>query len=176
MKSLNKYQDDFRTSEENASGIVVETLANIKTVKSFVTELKHARDLKKQLDVSKDNAIARSYTWTKMNILRYMIINTAQILILGFGVYWALTGKITLGAFTLAWAYTNRSFYPLWYLTRLFDRILKNQNVYHTLFLFLHMSKTVIFFQVKNVPVHKIYIHYYVVRYFLFRIYFHNIP
>ncbi len=126
MKSLNKYQDDFRTSEENASGIVVETLANIKTVKSFVTELKHARDLKKQLDVSKDNAIARSYTWTKMNILRYMIINTAQILILGFGVYWALTGKITLGAFTLAWAYTNRSFYPLWYLTRLFDRILKN--------------------------------------------------
>ncbi len=126
MKSLNKYQDNFRSSEENASGVVVETLINIKTVKSFVTELKHAKELKKQLDISKDNSVARSFVWVKMNIYRYLIINVAQTLILGFGVYWALTGKITLGSFTLAWAYTNRSFYPLWYLTRLFDRIQKN--------------------------------------------------
>ena len=126
LRSLNRYQDNFRTSEENSSGIVIETFVNIKTVKSFVTELKHARDLKKQLLISQDNSIKRAFVWVKMNLCRYMIINTAQILILGIGVYWVLNDKITLGTFSLAWAYTNRSFYPLWYLTRLVDRIQKN--------------------------------------------------
>jgi len=126
MHKLNEYQDNYRTSEETSSSIVVETLVNIKTVKSFVTEIKHAQDLKKQLGISQDNSIKRSYAWVKMNIYRYAIVNTAQILILGVGVYWVLNNKITLGAFSLAWAYTNRSFSPLWYLTRVVDRIQKN--------------------------------------------------
>lgn len=126
MKKLNKYQDNFRTSEEMSSSIVIETFVNIKTVKSFVTEIKHARDLKKQLDISQDNSIKRSYAWVIMNLCRYSVVNTAQILILGFGVYWVLNGKISLGGFSLAWAYTNRSFSPLWYLTRVVDRMQKN--------------------------------------------------
>lgn len=126
MKKLNKYQDNYRTSEETSSSIVIETFVNIKTVKSFVTEIKHARDLKKQLDISQENSIKRSYTWVVMNLCRYTVVNTAQIFILGFGVYWVLNGKISLGGFSLAWAYTNRSFSPLWYLTRVVDRMQKN--------------------------------------------------
>ncbi len=128
MRKLNSYQDDFRTSQENASGIVVETYANIKTVKSFVAEIKHARDLRKQLKISQDNSIKRAQIWVIMNLFRYIVVNTAQVIIIGFGLYWALTGKITLGTFTLAWQYTNRSFYPLWYLVRLFDRIQRNMR------------------------------------------------
>lgn len=39
-----------------------------------------------------------------------------------------LTGKITLGALTLTWQYSNRSYNPLWYLSRLYDEMQRNMR------------------------------------------------
>lgn len=128
IKSLNEHQDHVRDAEEIASSTVIETIINIRSVKSFVTEQKHAKELSKQLENSKANTMKRSVIRVKMNFLRFMVVNISQVIIIALGTYWAITGKITLGTFVLAWSYTNQSYSPLWYLMWLVDRIQRNMR------------------------------------------------
>ena len=122
LRSLNSYQDKVRDAEEGASSITVETIVNIRSVKSFVTEQKHLRDLNKQMKASKDNTMNRSKIRVKMNFLRFSIVSVSQVLIIALGSYWAITGKISLGTFVLAWSYTNQCYSPLYFLMYLVDR------------------------------------------------------
>jgi ATP-binding cassette, subfamily B, heavy metal transporter len=127
-KPLIKIQDEVRDSYESVSGSFTESIINAKTIKSFATEGKHKTKVIRQLA----RAISKDITYVikriAMNVLRFIVINTAQILIIAFGVYWAITGEITLGDFVLAWTYTNRSIQPLWYLTRVMDNLFKEMR------------------------------------------------
>lgn len=120
---LIKIQDDFRDSNEKLSGITTESIINIKTIKSYATEEHHFKKFAKQLRDSIVKDIKYVVRRIIMNTYRLIIMDFAQIAIIGLGVYWTLTGHITLGTFTLAWQYTNRSMQPLWYITRLIDNI-----------------------------------------------------
>ncbi len=123
-----KVQDLRRNSDEKASGMVTEAILNIKTIKSYVTEDRHRIRLFKQLQ--KSSNLSQEYQRTRivMNIYRYIVMNFIQIGILGLGVYWTLTGKISLGTLTLAWQYTNRSVQPLWWMMRQIDNIQRDMR------------------------------------------------
>lgn len=127
-KPLIKIQDEIRNSYEAVSGSFTESIINAKNIKSFATEDKHKLKVIRQLTKAIAQDMAYVIKRIAMNLLRFIVINTAQILIVAFGVYWAITGKITLGDFILAWTYTNRSIQPLWYLTRVMDNIFKEMR------------------------------------------------
>jgi len=122
-KQLIAIQDSVRDSMEKLSGMMTESIINIKTIKSYATEDRQYRKFSKQLldGVIKD--ISYFVKRIFMNFFRIITMDFAQLSILGLGIYWTLTGKITLGTFTLAWQYTNRSMQPLWQLTRQIDNI-----------------------------------------------------
>ncbi|MEI6266862.1 MAG: ABC transporter ATP-binding protein [bacterium] len=123
-----KIQDGVRDSNERLSGLMTESIINIKTIKSYATEDRHFKNFLKLLLDSILREVRYVVLRIKMNILRVIVSDFAKIFIIGLGIYWILTGKITLGAFTLAWQYTNRSLQPLWYITRVIDRIQKNMR------------------------------------------------
>ncbi|MBW6432122.1 ABC transporter ATP-binding protein/permease, partial [Patescibacteria group bacterium] len=127
-KPLIKIQDEVRDSYEAVSGSFTESIINAKTIKSFATEKKHRLKILRQLTKAISKDLAYVTKRISMNLLRFIVINAAQIFIIAFGVYWAITGKITLGDFVLAWTYTNRSIQPLWYLTRVMDNIFKEMR------------------------------------------------
>lgn len=121
-------QDLRRNSDEAASGMVTEAILNIKTIKSYVTEGRHKNRLFKQLQLSSNLSQEYQKTRIVMNVFRYIVMNFIQIGILGLGIYWTLTGKVSLGTFTLAWQYTNRSVQPLWWMMRQIDDIQRDMR------------------------------------------------
>jgi subfamily B ATP-binding cassette protein MsbA len=122
-KALNSLQEKVRNAAEKATIIKVETISNIKTVKSFATEDRHSKQLKKYLAEELTTTIQRNKKRFQMSGVRYTITDISQLLILAFGAYWAATGKITIGTLVMAWMYVNRVYSPLWYLTRIYDNI-----------------------------------------------------
>jgi len=126
--SLKKIQDGVRDSNEKLSGMMTESIINIKTIKSYATEERHFLSFAKQLVDAITRDIAYSVRRIFMNIMRAFIMDFSQILIIGLGIYWTLTGNITLGAFMLAWQYMNRSLQPLWYITRMIDDLQKKMR------------------------------------------------
>jgi subfamily B ATP-binding cassette protein MsbA len=136
-------QDELRNSDERASAIALESILNIRTVKSYTTEVRHTNDYRDQLNESVDLSVKYMRTRIEMNIFRFMIINLSRIIILGLGAYWALGGKITAGTLILAWAYTERSFSPLWHLTWLIDNIQKDLRSVKRVFDILDTKPTI---------------------------------
>lgn len=133
-KTLNFYQDKVRDAREEATTVNVETISNIKTVKSFATEDRHSRKFNKTLDALLAANMKRNKKRTKMNIIRFSVSDSSQILILLIGAYWAATGKITMGTLVMAWTYVTRAYNPLWYLTRVYDNIQRDMRSVHRLF------------------------------------------
>ena len=125
---LIKIQDSVRDANEKLSGTMTESIINIKTIKSYATEDRHFKRFSAELLDSIMKDISYVVKRIKMNIFRLIVMDFAQISIFGLGFYWVFTGNITLGTFTLAWQYTNRSLQPLWYITRLIDTIQKNMR------------------------------------------------
>jgi len=133
-KTLNFYQDKVRDAREKAMTVNVETISNIKTVKSFATEERHSRKFNKTLSDLLHANMRRNKQRIKMNIFRFSISDSSQILILLIGSYWAATGKITMGTLVMAWTYVGRAYGPLWYLTRVYDNIQRDMRSVKRLF------------------------------------------
>ncbi|MDO8507481.1 MAG: ABC transporter ATP-binding protein [bacterium] len=133
-KTLNFYQDRVRDAREKAMTVNVETIGNIKTVKSFATEDRHAKQFNKTLADLLNANMDRNKKRIKMNIFRFSVSDSSQILILLLGAYWAATGKITMGTLVMAWTYVGRAYGPLWYLTRVYDSIQRDMRSVRRLF------------------------------------------
>ncbi|MDD3678873.1 MAG: ABC transporter ATP-binding protein [Patescibacteria group bacterium] len=127
-KNLIKIQDKYRNASEKLSGSFTESIINARTIKSFATEEKHRGKIMRI--VSRVNFLDLLYTVRRisMNLLRFLVVNLAQISILGLGTYWTITNKITLGDLILVTTYTNRSIQPLWSLTWIFDRVVRDMR------------------------------------------------
>lgn len=136
-KKLNKYQDKVRDASERKTSIYVETISNIKTVKSFTTEKRQLALLKKFLERHMFWLLLRTKKIVILNVVRRSITDISQIIILGLGAYWTVTGKMTIGTLIMAWTYVMRSYEPLWSLTWRYDEILKDmrsvRRVFHLL-------------------------------------------
>lgn len=123
-----KFQDKMRTLRESISGVTTESIINVKTIKSYATEKKHFNKLTMKINQSITAMLNYTVGRAKMNIIRVLPTDFAQVLILGLGAYWTMTGRITLGTLTLAWQYTNRSIQPLWWIARVVDDVQRDMR------------------------------------------------
>ena len=122
-KVLNSFQDKTRDAAEKATVVKVETISNIKTVKSFATEDRHSEQLRKYLGEELSATISRNKKRFQMSALRFSVSDISQVSILAIGAYFTATGKITIGTLVMAWTYATRSYQPLWWVTRIYDNI-----------------------------------------------------
>lgn len=127
-KRLIPIQDKYRDSDEKVSAIATESIINIKTIKSYASENRHATKFERQLNESLRLALKYVRTRISMNSIRFLVSDISQVFIISFGVYLVLIGKTTLGSLTLAWQYTNRAYNPLWYLSRMYDDMQRNMR------------------------------------------------
>lgn len=127
-KKLITIQDKVRDSNEKVSGLATESIINIKTIKSYAAELRHANKFQRLLSKAVNLDMTYIGTRVSMNTFRFLITSVSQVFIISLGVYMVLTGEITLGALTLTWQYSNRSYNPLWYLSRLYDDMQRNMR------------------------------------------------
>jgi subfamily B ATP-binding cassette protein MsbA len=127
-KPLRELQDKIRDAGEKSSAVTMESIINIRTIKSFVAEHKQSKKLNLRLREYYSRSMAYTFRRLGMNVFRFLIVDFAQISILAIGGLWTLKGAITLGTFTLAWQYANRSFGPLWSLTWLYDEMLREMR------------------------------------------------
>lgn len=143
-KKLRNIQDDVRNASEKSSAIAMESIINVRTIKSFIAERKQSKKFKTQ--VGKYYVKSMGYTGNRliMNIMRFLIVDVAQIAVLALGVYWTLNGQITLGTLTLAWQYTNRCFGPLWQLTWLYDEMLREMRSIRRVFQLLDTNPEIV--------------------------------
>ena len=122
-KRLNKIQDSIRDANEMQSAIAVETIANIKGVKSFTSEHKQLLKFSKYLTIAYNKGREWLNTRIKMNIQRFILVDIIELLILAYAGYSVINGSITIGTLVLIMTYLNRSIDPLWYLTRMVDAV-----------------------------------------------------
>lgn len=127
-KTLNALQDKTRDYEEKAGMVRVESLSNIKTVKSFTAEKRHSKDLMGHTDRSMQMSLRRMKKYVQMNTMRFTITNTSRFFAIGAGVYWVSTGKITFGTLFLVWTYVNGIYNPLWRLSYIYDNAQRNMR------------------------------------------------
>jgi len=146
-KGLIKIQDDYRTASETLSGSFTESIINTKTIKLFATEKNHKNKVMRIL--GRVNFLDLSYTVKRisMNLLRFVVINFASLAILGLGAYWTILDKITLGDLILVTTYSNRSIQPLWYLTRVFDNVVRQMRSVKRVFELLYTEP-----EIKDLP------------------------
>lgn len=120
---LNEKMDKVRTMHEEASGMAMQSILGIKTVKSYNKEFFENKNFAKILDSSFDVDKERFALKSRLNFLRFSIVDITQILVIAYAGFLALHKQITPGDIFLFFAYVNRVYNPLWQLTRLYDKI-----------------------------------------------------
>lgn len=120
---IGDYQREARELEERASGKVIESIINIRTIKSFAREKLHLDAYSRIIAGSYEKIMMRRRLSFRMVLIRGSISDIASILILTLGAINVVTGKISMGTLILAWAYTNQSFRPLGKIARQIDEI-----------------------------------------------------
>lgn len=125
-KELNQLEEEGRKKQELISDFKVETISNVKTIKSFAAEDGRNIKFSKLVDESASLAIKRVWKLNVQNFLRRGIVDFGTIAVLGISIYFVIKGEITFGTLYLASTYSDRTFGPLRWLMKVYDNIQKD--------------------------------------------------
>jgi len=143
-KKLIKKYDQARNAFENLSGRIVQAIANIKLVKSFVKERYEIKKVKglSLLGIKRDKEamVLRQ----KYNVPRFLAVIVSRVAIFGYGGYLAIRGTISIGTIVLFFAYAERVYQPLWWMTWIFDNIQRSLRSVKRVFDLLDQKPTII--------------------------------
>jgi len=115
-------------AEEQASGVMTQSIININTVKSFVQEERESRGYKKILKKLTDNLLAEYGKILSYNLRRNFIIDLGRVSMLVMGVFLALQNDITLGSLVFIITISEKSLISLYRVSRLYDRIMESSE------------------------------------------------
>jgi ABC-type multidrug transport system fused ATPase/permease subunit len=122
-KSIGKIQDEIQDTYEYTGKISYESIANIKTVRSFAKEDVHSRRLSNSLAKLLKAVRRRRRKYIQLNLIRSFISNSAQLFVLGYGAYLAASGEITIGTLVMATNFIDKAFSPLANLAMTYDKL-----------------------------------------------------
>ncbi|MFO7807418.1 MAG: ABC transporter ATP-binding protein [Candidatus Moraniibacteriota bacterium] len=125
-KKVYPYRRGRFDEEEKASGLMTQSIININTVKSFVQEENELRSYQKVIKRFRKNLWQEFANILKFNYGRNLIIDSGRFLILLFGIYLAWKGGITIGSLVFVITVTEKAFFSLFRISRLYDRIMES--------------------------------------------------
>lgn len=128
---LRKQRFDF---QEEAAGIMAQSIININTVKSFVQEFKEYRKFSKVTQNVKNNVSLEFKSILKYNLARNFIIDLGRGFVLLFGLYLLFQGSITLGSLVFVYTISEKALLSLFRISRLYDRIMESSEAVERLY------------------------------------------
>lgn len=120
--------------EEEATGIMTQSIININTVKSFVQELREYKQFSQATEKVKSSLHLEFSRILKFNIYRNLIIDLGRGVLLLFGIYMAFKGNITIGSLVFVYTISEKALISLFRISRLYDRIMESGEAVNRLY------------------------------------------
>ena len=113
---------------EKAAGLMIQSVVNINTVKSFTQEKReYVRFGKLRHELS--STVLREYgSILRQNLKRNFVIDSGRLLILLFGAYLVWQGSITVGTLVFVFTISEKALISLFRISRLYDRIMESSE------------------------------------------------
>jgi len=133
-KDVFPYRINRFNKQEEATGIMTQSILNINTVKSFVQEWREYNEFSSSAKKVKDNYNLEFGKILKFNIFRNLTIDLGRALLLFFGIYLAWKGSITIGSLVFVYTISEKALLSLFRISRLYDRIMESGEAVERLY------------------------------------------
>jgi ATP-binding cassette subfamily B protein len=126
-KAWQERQGDINTDTDHSIGRFVETIGQIRVVKSFVREQAERLYFAEKRQSIEKNTYIQSRRWHMYDIYRRLGLNIVFFLIYAYIAYMTYTGHITLGVLTLLITLTQQAQFPLFAASGIVDTLQRAQ-------------------------------------------------
>jgi ATP-binding cassette, subfamily B, multidrug efflux pump len=133
-KEAYPFRKEMYHTQEEAYGLLTQSVININTVKSFVQEEKEHKRFRKITQRVKDFFLFAYGRILKYNLKRNLVIDSGRALILFFGIYLIWKGSITVGTVVFVFTITEKALISLYRISRLYDRIMDSSEAVERLY------------------------------------------
>jgi ABC-type multidrug transport system fused ATPase/permease subunit len=113
-------------AQEEAAGLMTQSIININTVKSFVQEMREYRKFSRAMENVKSNVLKEIGYILKFNVARNFVIDFGRAVILFLGIYLVLENQITVGSLVFVYTVSEKALLSLFRISRLYDRIMES--------------------------------------------------
>jgi ABC-type multidrug transport system fused ATPase/permease subunit len=120
--------------EEQAAGLMTQSIININTVKSFVQERTENRRFKKHVEGARSMLLFEFGKVRRYNLKRHLVIDTGRVSLLSLGVYLVWTGGISIGSLVFVFTVSEKALISLFRISRLYDRIMESSEAVNRLY------------------------------------------
>lgn len=135
---VNKNVFPFRKArfdqQEEATGLMTQSIININTVKSFVQEWREYREFSRKTQEVKNSILSEFRQILKFNIVRNLVIDLGRGTLLLFGIYLVWKGSITVGSLVFIYTISEKALISLFRISRLYDRIMESGEAVNRLY------------------------------------------
>ncbi len=121
------------TLEEEASGLMTQSIININTVKSFVQEQPENSRFKQKIGAARDMLLFEFGKVRRYNLGRFFIIDSGRVTLLITGVYLVWHGSITVGSLVFVYTISEKALLSLFRISRLYDQIMQSSEAVNRL-------------------------------------------
>ena len=115
-------------NDEEAAGLMSQSIININTVKSFVQENREHQRFGKLREKMHKGFILEYGQILKQNLKRNFVIDSGRFCVLVFGVYLVWQGNITVGTLVFVYTISEKALISLFRISRLYDRIMESSE------------------------------------------------
>lgn len=120
--------------QEQAGGLMAQSIININTVKSFVQERRESRRHERIREKIKNILLVERKSFLKANLKRFFVIDLGRLLVLVLGAYWVWQENMTLGSLVFVFTISEKSLISLFRISRLYDRIMESGEAVERLY------------------------------------------
>lgn len=120
--------------QEEAAGLMTQSIININTVKSFVQEMREYRQFAKATENVKNKVLEEFGHVLKYNMVRNLVIDFGRGFILLFGIFLVIRGHITIGSLVFVYTISEKALISLYRISRLYDRIMESAEAVERLY------------------------------------------
>lgn len=138
-KEVFPFRSERFRGQEEAAGVMAQSIININTVKSFVQE-KREHEIFNQFTEKVRKYLSLEFNKIiNFNFGRSIVIDSGRLAIMLFGVYMVFKGEMTVGSLVFAYTVSEKSLISLFRISRLYDRIMESSEAVERLY---ELSKT----------------------------------
>lgn len=120
--------------QEEAAGVMAQSIFNINTVKSFVQENRECLRFDKIREALKGVANLEFAKILAANLKKNLINDLGRAMILFFGAYLVWQGGMTLGSLVFVYTISEKALISLFRISRMYDRIMESSEAVDRLF------------------------------------------
>lgn len=128
------FRRDRFDAQEEAAGLMTQSIININTVKSFVQEMREYRKFSRATENVKKNILKEFGYILKFNIVRNFVIDSGRATFLFLGIYLVFQNQISIGSLVFVYTISEKALLSLFRISRLYDRIMESAEAVERLY------------------------------------------